>query len=125
MKLKNLCAVGIVLACCSFAHAVKQQPQTVKIQIATPSEDRAVKYQNGGLIGAIQGVKTADVVFMVNAVIGGDHARLKCYENHRGCTALGPGEYNAEVDKDNVWVIIDMPVTHKLIRDHWKVSGTW
>jgi hypothetical protein len=89
------------------------------------TEDRAIKYQNGGLIGAIQGARTADVVFMVNAVINQDHARLKCYENHRGCTALGPGEYDAEIDKDNVWIITTMPVTHKEIRDHWKVSGSW
>jgi hypothetical protein len=113
----------IALAVPLSASASKKQ--TTKIQIMAQTEDRAIKYQNGGLIGAIQGARTADVVFMVNAVINQDHARLKCYENHRGCTALGPGEYDAEIDKDNVWIITTMPVTHKEIRDHWKVSGSW
>jgi hypothetical protein len=113
----------IALAVPLSASASKKQ--TTKIQIMAQTEDRAIKYQNGGLIGAIQGARTADVVFMVNAVVNQDHARLKCYENHRGCTALGPGEYDAEIDKDNVWIITTMPVTHKEIRDHWKVSGSW
>ena len=123
--MKIVCALGIILACCSVANAVQKPKEMVKITIAAPSEDRAVRYQNGGLIGAIQGAKTADVVFMVNAIIDGDHARLKCNEGHRGCTALGPGEYDAEIKKDDVWVIMTMPVTHKVIRDHWKVSGSW
>jgi hypothetical protein len=116
-------ALLAVFALSSFANASKKQ--TVKIQITAQTEDRAVKYSNSGIVGAFQGVKTADVVFMVNAVVNGDHARLKCYENHHGCTALGPGEYDAEIDKDNVWIITMMPVTHRLIRDHWKVSGSW
>jgi hypothetical protein len=51
---------------------------------------------------------------MVNAIINGDHARLKCYENHKGCTALGPGTYDAEIEKDSVWILITKPVTHEL-----------
>lgn len=52
---------------------------------------------------------------MVNAFVNADHARLKRYENHKGCTALGPGEYEAEIDKDSVWIAMPAPVTHKLI----------
>ncbi len=62
---------------------------------------------------------------MVNAIINGDHARLKCFENHRGCTAIGPGFYDAEVEGYDIWISIEMPVTHQIVRDHWKVSGTW
>ena len=71
--------------------------------------------------------RTTEVVFMVNALINGDHARLKCYENHRGCTALGPGMYTAEMDEKNgdIWIVIVIPVSHKTIRDHWRVAGTW
>lgn len=121
---KILCALAVALVLYPIANAAKKL-DIIKIQIAAPTEDRAFKYRNPGLVGAFEGTKTSDVVFMVNAVINGDHARLKCYENHRGCTALGPGEYNAEVDKDNVWILTEMPVTHKVIRDHWKVAGSW
>jgi hypothetical protein len=103
--------------------AAKKEP--VKIEIVEKTEDRAFKYRNPGLIGAFEGTKTENLVFMVNAIINGDHARLKCYENHRGCTALGPGTYDAEVEKDNVWIITTVPVTHRVIRDHWKVTGSW
>ena len=112
-------ALLAVFALSSFANASKKQ--AVKIQIVAQTEDRAVKYN----AGAFRGVKTADVVFMVNAIINGDHARLKCYENHHGCTALGPGDYDAEIEKDNIWISTTMPVTHKVVRDHWKISGSW
>lgn len=106
------------------AFAVKKQ---IKIEIVSPSEDQSVKTQGRGLIGAIQGTRTTEVVFMVNSIINGDHARLKCYENHRGCTAIGPGMYDAEIDEKNgdVWISFEIPVSHKIVRDHWRVAGTW
>ncbi len=97
----------------------------VKIEIVAESEDRAYMHQGGGVVGAAIGARTHDIVFMVNAIIEGDHARLKCFENHAGCVALGPGTYDAEISYDNVWVTIRMPVTHEIIRNHWKVSGIW
>jgi hypothetical protein len=99
--------------------------QTVNVEVASQAESRAVKHENPGLIGAIQGVRTTDVVFMVNVIINGEHARLKCYENHRGCTNIGPGNYKGEMEKDNVWISMEVPLTHQIVRDHWKVSGTW
>ena len=119
MVKNTLCVLIAMMTLPSFSMAEKKP--TTKIQIVAQTEDRAVAYN----AGAFRGTKTADVVFMVNAIVNGDHARLKCYENHRGCTALGPGNYDAEIDKENVWVITTMPVTHKVIRDHWKVSGSW
>lgn len=122
-KITMLIMVSLFLVS-SAAFAVKKQ---LKVEIVAPSEDRSVKTQGPGLIGAIAGAKTTDVVFMVNALINGDHARLKCYENHRGCTALGPGMYDAELDDKNgdVWISIEIPVSHKIVRDHWRVAGTW
>jgi hypothetical protein len=117
------CLVIAVMSLSSLALASTKQ--SMKIQVVAPTEDRAVKYRKAGLVGAFEGTKTSDVVFMVNAIINGDHARLKCFENHRGCTALGPGDYDAEIEKDNVWIVTTVPVTHKVIRDHWKVSGSW
>ena len=115
----------VLVSACALSTVASAKKQPVKVQIPTQTEDRAFKYRNPGLAGAFEGTKTSDAVFMVNAVVNGDHARLKCDENHHGCSALGPGEYDAEIEKDNVWIITTMPVTHKVIRDHWKVSGSW
>jgi hypothetical protein len=107
--------------------ALALKKTNIKVEIVAPSEDRSVKVQGGGLVGAIAGARTTEVVFMVNTLINGDHARLKCYENHRGCTALGPGTYDAEMDEKNgdIWITIVIPVSHKIVRDHWRVAGTW
>jgi hypothetical protein len=122
-KLTLLFIVSLLL----MPMLVSAEKKPLKVEIVTASEDTSVKTQGGGLIGAIQGAKTHEVVFMVNALINGDHARLKCYENHRGCTALGPGMYDAEMDEKNgdVWITIVLPVSHKIVRDHWRVAGTW
>ncbi len=109
----------------------------MKIEIVAQAEEMSHKV---GSSGSIVGKRTKSDVYMVNALINGDKARLKCFENHQGCTAIGPGTYDAEIDtrgkaeyggsghKGNgadVWVLIEMPVTHQIVRDHWKVSGTW
>jgi hypothetical protein len=120
---RSFCVLAATICLSPILPAASKTP--MKIKIVEQTEDRAFKYRNGGLVGAFQGTRTTDLVFMVNAIVNGDHARLKCYENHRGCTALGPGDYDAEVEKDNVWIITTTPVTHKIIRDHWKVSGSW
>jgi hypothetical protein len=114
------------LAVPAFANNKQTNKQT-KIEIVAPSEDKSVKTQGGGLIGAIAGARTTVVVFMVNTIVNGDHARLKCYENHKGCTALGPGMYDAEIDekKGDIWITLVVPVSHKIIQDHWRVAGTW
>ena len=109
------------------AFAERKSPKIVQVEVVAPSEDRAVKYVSPGLFGAFQGVKTANVVFTVNVIIDGDHARLTCYEQHRGCTAIGPGKYDGEVAKDSrsLWISFPQPVSHAIIRNHWKIAGTW
>ncbi|HEY6342145.1 MAG TPA: hypothetical protein VIY49_11685 [Bryobacteraceae bacterium] len=110
-----------------FEAAFAFKNAEIKLEVVAPSEDRSVKTRAPGLVGAIAGARTTDVVFMVNVLINGDHARLKCYENHRGCTAVGPGIYDAEIDEKNgdIWINIVIPVSHRIVRDHWRVAGTW
>jgi hypothetical protein len=119
------------------AVGVKKNLKTVKIQVVSQAEEMGHKF---GSSGSIIGRRTFSEVYMVNAIIEGDKARLKCFENHQGCTAIGPGFYDAEIDlrgkaeyggnghKGNgadVWILVRMPITHQIVRDHWKVSGTW
>lgn len=101
--------------------AFGNKKQTVKVILAEHTEDRAFKIDRG----AIRGEETDNEVFMVNVIINGEHARLSCDENHRGCTALGPGTYDGELQSDNVWIEATVPLTHKRVRDHWKIEGSW
>lgn len=97
----------------------------VKVTVPGTTEDRAVQSRGAGLFGAIAGTKTTDVVFMVNVVIDGEHARLKCYEQHKGCSPLGSGDYEGELDGNSLWISQQIPITHKIVRDHWKIAGSW
>ena len=115
---KLLLAVFIISAPIStFAN----KKQTVKVTLAEHTEDRAFKIDRG----LIRGEQTDNEVFMVNVIINGEHVRLSCDENHRGCTALGPGTYDGELQNDNVWIRATVPLTHKVVRDHWKIEGSW
>lgn len=122
--MKKLTLALLIVLFASFA--VAGHKRNVKVEVVAASEDRAFKYQAGtGLIGAIGGVRTTEQVFMVNTIIEGEHARLKCYENHRGCTALGPGNYSGELQGSDVWITIKVPLEDKVTRDHWRVAGSW
>jgi hypothetical protein len=63
----------------------------------------------------------------MKVIINGEHAYLDCYEHHKGCTPIAPGTYSGEMDgKDGgVWVTYDMPLTHKSMRQHYIVAGSW
>lgn len=120
-KILAVAVIGLFLGTTAFAH----KKQIVKVTVPTGTEDRAVQSRGAGLIGAIQGTKTTDVIFMLNVVIEGEKARLKCYEQHKGCSPLGPGDYEGELDKDSLWITQQIPVTHKMVRDHWKIVGSF
>src|SRR5437868_5496621 len=120
MKKVVLLAFVLVSLC---AMAVRKS--AVKVEVLQASEDRPYEFHGSGLIGAAMGSRTRDVVFMLNAIVEGEHARLKCYENHKGCSPVGPGTYEGELKGDDLWISVTVPVTHKTVRDHWKVVGSW
>ena len=120
--MKRVLACILCLLCAVSVFAMKKQ---IKVEVPKGTEDRAYTGQGGGLIGVAVGERTRDVVFMLNVIVDGEHARLKCYESHKGCSPLGPGIYDAEQDKDSLWVSQTLPMTHKIVRDHWKVVGSW
>ncbi len=106
----------------------------VKIEVVEQSQGMQGKYQLGGLYGAIQGEKTYTTATLTRAIINGDHATLMCDENHKGtlkgCDFLGVGTYDGEMKSNShsepdVWIYYIRPVDHKVIREHWKVSGSW
>ena len=102
----------------------------IKVEIVQQTESLDTIVRGAGLGGALAGNRRHEVVFQVNALIDGEHARLECYEHHKGCTAIGPGIYDAELKNGNkranadIWILVVMPVKHTIHRDHWVVSGT-
>jgi hypothetical protein len=64
----------------------------------------------------------ASTIFVI---VNGEHALLDCYERRTGCSTVGPGKYYGEQDGDGIWVNYQMPVTHKWVREHYKVAGSW
>ena len=120
----KLVVASMVLALSSATYAGKDE--RVKITVAAPAESHPIQYQRGsGLIGVIRGSKTETVVFAVDVIIRGQHVRLMCDENHKGCTDFGVGDYDGELKGNNVWITIVEPLTNKVRREHWKISGSW
>jgi hypothetical protein len=120
-RLFLLCFIVSVLGSTALADKMR----VVTVEVVAPSENRAFKYEGAGLVGAIAGVRTTEQVFAVNTIIENEHARFTCMENHRGCAALGPGTYRGELKGNDLWLTIKVPLQDKLIRDHWKLVGSW
>jgi hypothetical protein len=120
-KVAAVLVIGMFACTGAFAH----KKTIVKVTVPMGTEDRAVQSRGAGVLGLIHGTKTDDRVFMLNVSIDGEHARLKCYESHKGCSPLGAGDYEGELDKDSIWITQQIPLTHKMQRDHWKVVGSW
>jgi hypothetical protein len=119
---KALVAMMVLFVGVAFAG---KKPTTVKVEVPTGTENRAFESHGSGLIGAAVGSRTRDVVFMLNVVVNEQNARLKCYENHGGCSPLGPGTYDGELKGEDLWISFTKPLTNQVVRDHWKVVGSW
>ena len=90
--MKKHVLIAMVLAVVVPAIGAKKNLTTVKVEVVSQAEEMGNKF---GSKGSIYGRRTSSEVYMVNVIINGDKARLKCFENHQGCTAIGPGIYDA------------------------------
>jgi hypothetical protein len=96
--------------------------------------------ENQGSTDTLKGREVVTDAWTMKVVINGDHAVLKCYENHNACHFLGAGTYDGELKthpnaaaKDyagyssdpDVWIHYIRPIDHRDIREHWKVTGSW
>ena len=123
MNKATIAAMILSLFVAVGAQAIRSQ--TVKVEVVTDSESRSYITQGGGLIGLAVGHRNTDVVFAVNVIINGDRARLKCSENHHNCATLGVGIYDGEIKGRDVWISQTEPLTHKILKDHWQVVGSF
>jgi hypothetical protein len=128
------------------AAVAGEKTQAVKVEVMEEGTSLHGEYQAAGFVGAVRGKKTYANALDIKTMINGDHALLRCYENHQGCNILGPGTYDGEIkvakhqsvksgtngmldsgkgSGPDVWIHYVQPLDHKVYREHWKVSGTW
>jgi hypothetical protein len=115
----------------SLATAVKDLCRAVKTFVMVEVVDTTNLTQSsdtrnsGGLIPAVTGRRTHTDTASVRVIINGENVLLDCHEHRKGCGTIGPGKYFGERDGDGIWVNYQVPVTHKLVRDHYKIAGSW
>lgn len=122
-NLASLAAIILMSAVAALSAFTKSKEQIQVTVVATDS--REYKYRGDGLIGLAVGSRTRNEVFAMNTIINGEHVKLECQENHSGCTAMTPGTYEADFDGKSVWVNSEKPLTHKRVREHWRLAGGW
>lgn len=113
-----------------ICHAIKTAVivEVVDTQRLTKSQD-ARGDTSGGVVGTVinsqTGRRTHTDSSTLNVIVKGEHALLDCYERRTGCATIGPGKYYGEQDGDGIWISYQMPITHKQLRNHYKVAGSW
>jgi len=122
-----------------FAAAAKNKLTTVKVEVVEQTTNFQERFGNAV---SIVGRRTSIEPASLKVIINGDHALLRCYENHQGCNTLGPGTYDGEVrvpkcgdcvgrdtsgkaSDPDIWIYYVQPLDHQRFREHWRVSGTW
>ena len=121
----------------SLANAVKDLCQAIKASVMVEVVDTQNLTQSrdargdtsGGAVGTVvngvTGRRTHTDTSTIYVIVNGEHALLDCYERRTGCPTIGPGKYYGEQDGDGIWVNFQMPLTHKWVRNHYKVAGSW
>jgi hypothetical protein len=59
----------------------------------------------------------------IRATINGEHAVLECSTDK--CEEIAPGIYDGEIHKNEVHIMRTTPLTHKRIRETWRLIGAW
>ena len=111
-------------------HAIKTSVivEVVDTQNLTQSKD-ARGDTSGGVVGAVvngtTGRRTHTDTSTIYVIVNGEHALLDCYERRTGCTTIGPGKYYGQLKGTSIWVNYEMPLTHKPLRNHYVIAGSW
>ena len=111
-------------------HATKTSVMVEVVDMQNLTQSTDVRGDtSGGVIGAVvngaTGRNTHTDTASIYVIVNGEHALLDCYERRTGCTAIGPGKYYGDRSGDGIWVSYRMPITHKPVRNHYKIAGGW
>jgi|HubBroStandDraft_6_1064221.scaffolds.fasta_scaffold00625_17 hypothetical protein len=102
--------------------------EVVDAQNLTQSQDTRGDTSGGAVgtvVNSLTGRRTHTDASTIYVIVNGEHALLDCYERRTGCATIGPGKYTGELDGDSIWVNYEMPITHKPLRNHYKIAGSW
>jgi hypothetical protein len=114
----------------TLCHAIKTSVliEVVDTTNLTQSSDARGDTSGGAaaaIVKATTGRRTHTDTASIKVIVNGEHALLDCYEHRKGCGTIGPGKYFGEQDGDGIWINYQMPITHKPVRDHYKIAGSW
>ena len=127
---RSISATSLTVAVKDVCHAARTfvMVEVVDTKNLTQTGD-ARGDTSGGAAGAIvsrtTGRRTHTDSATIYVIINGEHALLDCHERRKGCGTIGPGKYYGEQDGDGIWINYQVPVTHKPVRDHYKIAGSW
>ena len=126
--MKRFAIALLFLALVVSAFAKKNKEQVTIEVVSTVNSTVKGELAGNGIGVAIHGKKIVHTdAATMKVIINGEHAYMDCYEHHKGCTPIAPGMYNGELEgkKGGVWIEYNMPLTHKLMRQHYIVAGSW
>jgi hypothetical protein len=115
----------------SLGKAARDVCHAIKMHVIVEVEDRqnltqsADMRSNGTVVGALTGRRTHTDTSSIYVVVKGEHALLDCYERRTGCTTIALGKYYGELEGDGIWVSYQIPLTHRWVRNHYKIAGSW
>jgi hypothetical protein len=120
--------------------SAKKKLVNVKVEVVS-EEGIQGSSQEDGAIGAAVGRRVVTDAWTMKVIVNGEHAILKCNEDHHACHFFGAGTYDGELQthtkkqleygsetqpKDpDLWIHYIRPFDHVDIREHWVVSGSW
>jgi hypothetical protein len=109
-------------------HAIKTAVIVEVVDTQTLTESVDVRGTGTGIVAvgrALTGRRTHTDTSSIYVIVNGEHATLDCYERRTGCATIGPGKYYGELDGGSLWVNYEMPLTHKALRNHYVIAGSW
>jgi hypothetical protein len=139
MKTTIMLCLSLLLVT-TIASARNKKLINVKVEVVS-DEGMQGTVQAEGAIGAAIGRRVVTDAWTMKVIVSGEHAILKCYENHHACHFFGAGTYDGELEthpkkeweyggggqpKDpDLWIHYIRPIDHADIREHWTINGSW
>ena len=113
-----------------LCRAIKKSITVEVVDATTLTQSRDARGDTSGgaaaaVVNGLTGRRTHTDTSTIYVIANGEHALLDCYQRRTGCPTIGPGRYYGEQDGDGIWVSYQMPLTHKWVRNHYKIAGSW
>jgi hypothetical protein len=112
-----------------LCHAIRTAVTVEVVDTQNLTQSTDARGEGPGVVGVLvnnaTGRRTHTDTSSIYVIVNGEHALLDCYERRTGCATIGPGKYYGELEGDGIWVSYQISITHKQMRDHYKIAGSW